>query len=330
MGRSGLTVSKLGLGCASLGRRPDERGRKVLTPEAMQEIVTAALDAGVTLFDTADSYGDSEEVLGKLLHSRRAEVVIATKFGNPLRGALGEDYEARGSRSYVIRAVERSLRRLNTDWIDLYQMHSPDRRTPIEETLAALDDLVKTGKVRYVGCSNFSAVQIVEAAKNGVTTSRFISAQNQYSLIATGVEEEVVPACLEYGLGIIAYCPLANGLLTGKYSADHLPPPQVTLPTAVSEACMPRVEALQGLAGRLEIDMLSLALGGLATRPAVCSVIAGATSASQVRANVAAADWSPDERSMQEIEDVTASTRSWPQDPAGSWRKLPALGGSRD
>jgi aryl-alcohol dehydrogenase-like predicted oxidoreductase len=322
LGHSGLTVSQVGLGCVSIGRRPDEKGKTVLAPDVMQELVTAALDAGVTLFDTADSYGDSEVAVGKLLSSRRSEVVIATKFGNPLRGALGEDYGARGSRAYIVKAAERSLRRLGTDWIDLYQLHAPDPATPIEETLSALDDLIRAGKVRYVGCSNFSAAQVTEAAWTGRGGSaKFISAQNQYSLIARGVEEELTGSCLTYGLGIIAYCPLANGLLTGKYSPGRLPREQVTLPQAVSGFSMPRVQALSKLADELGISLISLALAGLAAQPGVSSVIAGATKADQVRANVAATGWVPDVYALREIARITAETPSWPQDAVGSWRK---------
>ena len=220
LGHSGLAVSVVGLGCNNLGRAK--------TPTESQEgadaVVREALEAGITLFDVADTYGRepglSEAMLGKALGGHRSEVVVATKFGMDMRGANGRDYGARGSRRYIIRAAESSLRRLQTDWIDLYQLHTPDPLTPIEETLAALDDLVTSGKVRYIGHSNLAGWQIAEAefvARN-LGTARFISAQNHYNLLDRRAELEVLPAAQAYGLGVIPYFPLANGLLTAKYS----------------------------------------------------------------------------------------------------------------
>src|SRR5690348_41571 len=205
LGDSGLDVSVVGLGCNNFGRRIDL--------EATRIVVDAALEAGVTFFDTADVYGESETFLGEVLQSRRDQVVLATKFGNSLRGALGEDHGARGSRWYVRRAVERSLRRLRTDHIDLYQMHTPDASTPVEETLAALTELVREGKVRYIGHSNFRAWQTADADWIARTRDleRFVSAQNEYSLLERTVERELVPALERFGLGLLPYYPLANG-----------------------------------------------------------------------------------------------------------------------
>src|SRR5580698_5285122 len=189
LGKSGLSVSVVGLGCNNFGRR--------IGLEETRAVVRSALDAGVTLFDTSDTYGESEDFLGEVLGRERDDIVLATKFGMDMGGALGPDWDARGSRRYIRKAVESSLRRLRTDWIDLYQMHAPDPETPVEETLAALDELVAEGKVRYVGCSNFTGWQIADADWTARTTgkARFISAQNHYSLIERGVEAEVIPAC---------------------------------------------------------------------------------------------------------------------------------------
>jgi aryl-alcohol dehydrogenase-like predicted oxidoreductase len=221
LGRSGLTVSVVGLGTNNFGMKLDLDG--------CREVLDAALDAGITLIDTADSYGESEARLGQLLQGRRDDVILATKFGSDTRtrgGVNGEDWGARGSRRYIRRAVESSLRRLRTDWIDLYQLHRPDPLTPIEETLSALTELVREGKVRYLGHSNFSGFQTAHAEWIARTThlERFISAQNNYNLLDTGVETELVPALTEYGIGLLPYFPLANGLLTGKYRRGEAPP----------------------------------------------------------------------------------------------------------
>jgi aryl-alcohol dehydrogenase-like predicted oxidoreductase len=223
LGSSGLAVSVVGLGCNSFGRRIDKA--------QTQAVVDAAIDAGITLFDTADIYGDpagaSEELLGAALaaNGRRDDVLIATKFGGAMSGANGPDWDARGARRYIARAVEASLRRLGTDYIDLYQIHRPDPLTPVAETLSALDDLVRAGKVRYLGHSNYSGWQTADAAWTARTASLtpFISAQNEYSLINRDVETDLVPACQAYGLGLLPYFPLGNGLLTGKYRRDNIP-----------------------------------------------------------------------------------------------------------
>lgn len=301
LGRSGLTVSTVGLGCNNFGLRIDAA--------ATERVVGAALDEGITLFDTSDSYGQSEEFLAAALGPRRHEVVIATKFGSDLRGENGPDWGARGSRRYIRRAVERSLRRLRTDWIDLYQLHVPDPHTPMEETLRALDDLVHDGLVRYIGSSNLSAWQIADAdwlaRTNGL--NRFISAQNEYNLLQRAAERELIPACVEFGIGLLPYFPLASGLLTGKYRRGEEPPADGRLTawgmtSLLSEANFDRVERLGAYASERGIGLLDVAIGGLAARPAVASVIAGATSPEQVRANVAAGNWSPSAEDLDQLD----------------------------
>jgi aryl-alcohol dehydrogenase-like predicted oxidoreductase len=308
LGESGLAVSVVGLGCNNFGGRIDA--------DRTRDVVAAALDAGITLFDTADSYGsrpgESEEMLGRALGERRSEVVVATKFGSDLDGALGPDWGARGSRRYIRLAVEASLRRLRTDWIDLYQLHWPDPRTPIDETLSALDELVAEGKVRYIGSSNLTAWQVVDAdwvaRSNGM--SRFISAQNQYSLLERDIERDLVPACEHTGIGVLPYFPLASGLLTGKYRRGAEAPAGTRLasrPERLAAANFDRIEALDGYARERGISMLDVAIGGLAAQPAVASVIAGATSPEQVRANVAAGAWQPSLADLAALDDVVPS-----------------------
>jgi aryl-alcohol dehydrogenase-like predicted oxidoreductase len=292
LGRSGLMVSTVGLGCNNFGMRIDLG--------ASRAVVDAALDLGITLFDTSDSYGTSEEILGELLQGRRDQVVLATKFGSDLRGALGPDWGARASRRYVRAAVERSLRRLRTDHIDLYQLHRPDGITPIEETLGALTELVREGKVRAIGSSNLAAWQVVDAEwtsrQNGL--ERFVSAQNEYSLLRTEAEAELVPACQAAGVGILPYFPLASGLLTGKYRRGDAPPEGGRIAAwgmhgLLSDRNFDLVEALEAFAAERGVTLLDVAMGGLAARPAVASVIAGATTAEQVRANARAGLWVP-------------------------------------
>jgi aryl-alcohol dehydrogenase-like predicted oxidoreductase len=289
LGRSGLRVSVVGLGCNNFGQRCDQAQTRA--------VVAKALDLGVTLFDTADVYGGggvSEEYLGKALESRRADVVVATKFGMP----MGEGWKRGGSRRWLVRACEDSLRRLGTDWIDLYQIHFPDAQTPIEETLRALDDLVRQGKVRYLGCSNFSGWQVVEAAwtaRNGSLTP-FVSAQNFYNLLERNVERELVPACNAYGLGVLPYFPLASGLLTGKYQRGESAPAGTRLSAprfkgALNDKNFDKVEKLAAFAAEAGHSLLELAIGWLASQSHVPSVIAGATQPEQVEANVRAAEW---------------------------------------
>jgi aryl-alcohol dehydrogenase-like predicted oxidoreductase len=301
LGRSGLVVSVVGLGGNNFGRRIDGARSR--------EVVDAALDAGINLIDTADVYGTgaSEELLGAALDGRRERVVLATKFGMDMDGANGPDWGARGSRRYVRRAVEASLRRLRTDWIDLYQYHRPDGVTPIEETLEALDELVGEGLVRYAGSSNLAAWQVVEAEwqarDRGVT--RFVSAQNEYSLLRRGAEAELAPACERHGIGILPYFPLASGLLTGKYRRGEPPPEGTRLHgRELADDDLTRVEALERFAAERGRSLLDVAIGGLAAKPAVASVIAGATSAEQVRANAAAGEWEPAPADLAELDRV--------------------------
>jgi len=294
LGTSGLVVSVVGIGCNNFGRKLDADGTR--------DVVDAAIDAGITLFDTADIYGTphgtSEQLLGAALKGRRDEVVLATKFGMTMAGLNGNDFGARGSRRYAVRAVEASLRRLETDHIDLYQMHEPDPATPIEETLAALDDLVHAGKVRYLGNSNFAGWQIADAdwtARAGNLTP-FISAQNRYSLLQRHVEAEVVPACEQFGLGLLPFFPLDSGLLSGKYRRGETPPAGTRLSQDryqrfLDGADWDAIEALTVFGAERGHSLLEVAIAGLAARPAVTSVIAGATSAEQVKANAAAGSW---------------------------------------
>src|SRR4051794_19077044 len=288
LGDSGLTVSTVGLGCNNFGRRLDQEGTTA--------VVRAAIDAGVTLFDTADIYGlgASEELLGLALGSDRENVVVATKFGMDMQGANGPDWGVRGSRRYVRKAVEASLRRLGTDWIDLYQLHRPDPQTPIDETLAALDELVREGKVRYLGSSNFTGWQVVDAdwTARAAGTSRFVSAQNEYSLLERDVEDELVPACEHVGVGLLPFFPLASGLLTGKYRRGEPAPPGTRLEgQEIDDETYDRIDSLERFAAERGRSLLELAFGALASRPEIVSVIAGATSPEQVRSNAAAASW---------------------------------------
>ena len=300
LGRSGLLVSVVGLGCNNFGARIDA--------DAARTVVDAAIDAGVTLFDTADVYGNrggSETILGELLAGRRDDVVLATKFGSPMDD-LGDRGEARGSRRYIRSAVEASLRRLQTDHIDLYQYHRPDGLTPIEETLSALSELVTEGKVGYIGSSNLAAWQVADADWTSRThgLARFISAQNEYNLLNREAEAELVPACEALGIGILPYFPLANGLLTGKYRRGQAAPDRSRLaarPQVLSDADFDRIEALEAFASQAGRTLLDLAVGGLAARPGVASVIAGATSAEQVAANVAAGSWVPSEAEAERL-----------------------------
>lgn len=299
LGDSGLVVSVVGLGANNFGRRIPEVDRT-------RAVVDAALDAGITLIDTADIYGTdprgirggSEAHLGEVLEGRREQVVLATKFGMDMGGGNGPDWGARGSRRYIRRAVESSLRRLRTDWIDLYQYHAPDGITPIEETVDALDELVRDGLVRYVGSSNLAAWQVADAEAHARRhgRARFVSAQNHYNLLERQAERELVPACARHGIGVLPYFPLASGLLTGKYRRGEPPPDgsrlQATVGT-VRDRSYDALELLEELARSRDRSVLDVAIGGLAAQPTVGSVIAGASSPEQVRANVAAGEWIP-------------------------------------
>src|SRR4051812_2886289 len=308
LGPSGLTVSSVGVGCNAFGSRIDAA--------RVQEVVDAAVDDGVTLFDTADIYGAgaSEELLGKALGRRRDDVVIATKFGMDAQGANGPDWGARGSRRYIRRAVEASLRRLGTDWVDLYQQHEPDPVTPIGETLAALDDLVREGKVRYIGSSNFAAWQGVDAdwAAQREGRTAFVSAQNPFSLYDRGADDELIPALEHLGLSLLPYYPLAYGLLTGKYSRGVDPAEGTRLALQRGRfdgADFDAIEAMDAFARDRGVSLLDVAIGGLTARPFIGSVIAGATSADQVRRNVAAAGWDPSDDDLAALDGLTAGNR---------------------
>ncbi|WP_293898361.1 aldo/keto reductase [Phenylobacterium sp.] len=304
LGNSGLKVSVVGLGCNNFGMRIDAA--------QTQGVVDAAIDAGITLFDTADIYGGtkSEEFLGQVLGKRRHEIVLATKFGM----AIGGDPKKRGgSRKWIMTAVEDSLRRLQTDYIDLYQHHQPDADTPVDETLRALDDLVTQGKVRYLGCSNYTGWQIADADWTAAGQSRFVSAQNLYSLLERGVEAEVLPACDHFGLGFLPFFPLASGLLSGKYKRGEPPPEGTRLAAwgargaqAMSDANFDKVEPLQAWAAERGHTLLDLAFAWLLGHAAVSSVIAGATTPEQVNTNAATAAWALSPEDVDEVGKLAA------------------------
>lgn len=290
VGTSGLSVSAVGLGCNNLGK-PKTRTEDQAGTDA---VVHAALDAGITLFDVADSYGSSpgmsEYRLDKALGSRRDEVIVATKFGNDMKGANGKDFGARGSRKYIIQAVEQSLRRLDTEWIDLYQHHTPDPATPIDETLSALDQLVQDGKVRYIGHSNRSGWEIAQAeyVARELRSTRFISSQNNFNLLDRRAELEVLPAAREFGLGVLPYFPLANGLLTGKYSNGSVPEGSRLSHTRSSLAHNADLDQLQKygqFAAERGMTEVQVAFCWLVAQRPVASVIAGATRPEQVQQN---------------------------------------------
>jgi aryl-alcohol dehydrogenase-like predicted oxidoreductase len=303
LGDSGLKVSEIGLGCNNFGMRIDQA--------ATNAVIDAAIEHGVTFMDTADVYGGrgkSEEMMGVALKGKRDKVVLATKFASP----MGDGPDKRGgSRRYIMEAVEASLKRLQTDYIDLYQMHQPDRDTPIEETLSALDDLVTQGKVRYIGNSNFTGWMIADAdwTSKSERFNRFVSAQNNYSLLERRVEHEVTPACAQFGLGMLPYFPLASGMLTGKYKRGEAPADGTRMAAwgaraqqALSDKNFDKVEALEGWAAERGHTMLELAFAWLLGHPVVSSVIAGATKPEQVQANAATAAW---KLTQQEVEEVT-------------------------
>jgi aryl-alcohol dehydrogenase-like predicted oxidoreductase len=310
LGNSGLQVSVVGLGCNNFGRRLDVKQTLA--------VVDAAIDTGITLLDTAETYGGagrSEEMLGEVLAGRRDQVVLATKFGS--QGGdmgYGPAAGARGGRSYIKRAVEQSLRRLRTDYIDLYQIHTPDPVTPIEETLSALSDLVRAGLVRYIGHSNFSGLQLAAAATAAreINAVPFISAQNHWSLLERQAELDVVPAAVQFGLGVLPFFPLANGLLTGKIRRGVGPPDGTRLAGRdeyITEEKLDKVEALATWAEQHGRTLLEVAIGGLAALPGCASVIAGATSAEQVRANAAAGEWQPSAAELAEIDKIVPAAQ---------------------
>jgi aryl-alcohol dehydrogenase-like predicted oxidoreductase len=286
LGKSGLRVSRVGLGCNNFGRRLDLEGTRA--------VVETALAEGITFFDTADIYGGgaSERFLGEVLKGRRDQVVLATKFG------MGED--GRGSRDYVRRAIAASLERLATDYVDLYYYHQPDGETPVAETIGAMLELVDERTVRAIGVSNFSVEQLDEAVEAGPVAAL----QNRYNLLERAADEDVLPRCRELGVSFIPYFPLASGLLTGKYQRGQPPPPGSRLESrrdALSNEAFDRVERLEEFASAHGRTLLELAIAGLASQPVVASVIAGATTPEQVRENAAAADWELSEAELGEL-----------------------------
>jgi aryl-alcohol dehydrogenase-like predicted oxidoreductase len=305
LGQSGLRVSSIGLGCNNFGGRIDET--------ATRAVIHKALDLGITLFDTADVYGErggSETVMGRILGDHRKRIVLATKFAAP----MDDGEKSGGSRQYIMAAVEDSLRRLKTDWIDLYQMHRTDPRTPIEETLRALDDLIRQGKVRYIGCSNFAAWQMTEAAWTARTAALngFVSCQDEFSLVHRAPEAELLPAARKLGLGLLPYFPLASGLLTGKYRRNATLPAGTRLAGTQRLADRYLTERNWTIAERLGDfteahgrTMLQLAFSWLLAQSPVASVIAGATRPEQLEQNVKAGDWALTADALAEIDRIT-------------------------
>jgi 1-deoxyxylulose-5-phosphate synthase len=299
LGKSGLLVSTIGLGCNNFGRPKTATASQ----EGTTAVIDAAIEAGITLFDTADIYGgargDSETLMGNSLKGKRDQIVLATKFGMDMQGANGPDWGARGSRRYIRIAVESSLKRLHTDWIDLYQLHQPDGVTPMSETFEALDELITEGKVRYIGHSNLAGWQIVEAEYLAELARhpKFISAQNEYSLIARGVEAEVLPAVNAYGLGFLPFFPLFNGLFTGKYTRAGGPADgrlSAIRPEALDRVNWDAMESYQAFCDERGITMLEATIGWFLAQPGVTSIIAGATKSEQVQQNAAAGGaWTP-------------------------------------
>jgi aryl-alcohol dehydrogenase-like predicted oxidoreductase len=305
LGKSGLRVSLVGLGCNNFGGRMDLEGSKA--------VIHKALDAGITLFDTADVYGNrggSETAMGQILGDRRKDIVLATKFGMVM-----DDGEKKGaSRRYIMAAVEASLKRLKTDWIDLYQQHRHDPLTPIEETLRALDDLVRQGKIRYIGNSNFTAAETVEAQLTArhAGVGAFASCQDEYSLLKRDLDSERLGVMERYGLGLLPYFPLASGLLTGKHkrgaaaAGTRLSTPAFA--NFMNDRNFDIVEKLEAFVTARGRTMLELAFSWLAARPTVASIIAGATRPEQIEANVKATDWALTPEDLAEIDKITAKS----------------------
>lgn len=306
LGGSGLRVSAVGLGCNNFGQRTDL--------ETSRKVIHKAIDLGITLFDTADIYagrGGSETVLGEVLGDRRKDIVLATKYSK----AMSDDGTKQGaSRRYIMSAVEDSLRRLKTDYIDLYQQHDFDPLTPIEETLRTLEDLIRQGKVRYIGCSNFPAWRVAEAqfTARGINTNAFVSCQDEYSLIVRDHEKDLFPAAQAYNLGILPFFPLASGLLTGKYKRGEAAPAdtrfakmQYLSDRYMTDKNLDIVQKLQDFVNARGKTMLELAFSWLAARPQVSSVIAGATRVEQIEQNVKAIGWKLTAEDMAEIDQIT-------------------------
>jgi aryl-alcohol dehydrogenase-like predicted oxidoreductase len=306
LGDSGLEVSSVGIGCMMFGLMCDQAQTTA--------IVDAAIDAGVNFFDTADIYGGphgkSEALLGKALGGRRKDVIVGTKFGAGGKGAA----DGGGSRDYIMKAIEQSLELLETDYIDLSQHHFPDTGTPVEETLRALEDLVQQGKVRHIGCSNYTGDMLAGAAQvaDDNALHHYVTAQNRYSLLARDIEQDLVPAAAERGVGILPYFPLESGLLTGKYRKGQPLPEDSRFAKwgggggFASEARYEIVESLAEYGDSIGHSVLDLAIGWLAALPHVSSVIAGVTKPEQVKSNVTAASWNPTAEQVQEIASIAA------------------------
>ena len=307
LGSSGLRVSLVGLGCNNFGMRLDL--------EQTRAVVDRAFDLGITLFDTADMYGGrggSETQLGKILGHRRKDIVLASKFGM----AMSDDGTKIGaSRRYIMSAVEDSLRRLKTDWIDLYQLHQPDPLTPLDETMQALDDLVTQGKIRYIGCSNLPSWQVVESQwiSKSMGLNRFVSCQDEYNILNRNVEAELIPAMQKYGCGLLPYFPLASGLLTGKYKRTEMPEGArlTDMPTFANRVYLTDenfdiVDNLNKFAHKTGHSILELAFGWMASRPTTASIIAGATKPEQIDANVAAVNWVLSQSEIDEVDKISA------------------------
>ena len=307
LGSSGLRVSLVGLGCNNFGMRLDL--------EQTRAVVDRAFDLGITLFDTADMYGGrggSETQLGKILGHRRKDIVLASKFGM----AMSDDGTKIGaSRRYIMSAVEDSLRRLKTDWIDLYQLHQPDPLTPLDETMQALDDLVTQGKIRYIGCSNLPSWQVVESQwiSKSMGLNRFVSCQDEYNILNRNVEAELIPAMQKYGCGLLPYFPLASGLLTGKYKRTEMPEGArlTDMPTFANRIYLTDenfdiVDNLNEFAHKTGHSILELAFGWMASRPITASIIAGATKPEQIDANVAAVNWVLSQSEIDEVDKISA------------------------
>ena len=306
LGSSGLRVSLVGLGCNNFGMRLDL--------EQTRAVVDRAFDLGITLFDTADMYGGrggSETQLGKILGHRRKDIVLASKFGM----AMSDDGTKIGaSRRYIMSAVEDSLRRLKTDWIDLYQLHQPDPLTPLDETMQALDDLVTQGKIRYIGCSNLPSWQVVESQwiSKSMGLNRFVSCQDEYNILNRNVEAELIPAMQKYGCGLLPYFPLASGLLTGKYKRTEMPEGArlTDMPTFANRVYLTDenfdiVDNLNKFAHKTGHSILELAFGWMASRPTTASIIAGATKPEQIDANVAAVNWVLSQSEIDEVNKIS-------------------------
>lgn len=307
LGKSGLRVSQVGLGCNNFGGRADF--------EASRAVIHKALEVGITFFDTADTYGNrggSETIMGQVLGSERKNIVLASKFGWAMDD---EGIKKGGSRRYIMAAVHDSLKRLQTDWLDLYQFHRPDPLTPVEETMRALNDLIRHGMVRYIGVSNMPAWQVVEAQwiARDLGLEGFVSCQDEYSLLARSPEKELVPAMQAHGLGLIPYSPLASGMLTGKYRPDHMPAEgRLTKYQSIASGVLtPRnweiVQKLQAFCDERGHTLLELAFSWLAARPQVASVIGGATRPEQIEANVAAANWALTPEELAIVDSITTA-----------------------